>query len=456
MGGSDTVTGSCHLIEVNGHRVLRDCGLNQGRRKESDEMNRNLGFDPATLHAVLLSHAHIDHCGNLPSLIRQKYPGKIHATHPTAEIAPVMLRDSARIQEQDAAYLNQKTNRRGAPEIKPLYTLKDAEETIRRFTGHDYHQPLTLAPGIEAVDLEAGHVLGSAMTRFTLTESDRTLHVGYAVDLGRKNLALIRDPEPLTGLDVLVIESTYGNRLHGKAEDAENQLERVILDTFARGGKVLIPAFALERAQEIIYHISTLILQGRIPKNNVYLDSPMAAEITKIFDQSSTYFDEAYRKVEGEMICLLCPPWIRVAASVEDSKKITASKEPSIVIAGSGMCENGRILHHLKHGIENPKNTVVLVGFQAAHTLGRRLADLEPEVKIFGDMFDRNADVVKLDAFSAHADRDELLDFIGQTGAKKIYLVHGEATARQALADAISAQNLGQPFLPVRGEWVDV
>lgn len=456
MEGANGVTGSRHLVQVGGHTVLRDCGMVQGRRSEAEALNRDLGFDPGILDAVVLSHAHIDHCGNLPSLVREGYTGPIHATGATCEITKVMLRDAAHIQEQDAAYLNQKTSRRGLPAVKPLYTSEDAVATSTLFKPHAYHERIELAPGIVMEDVEAGHVLGSSLTRFELTEGGRTVNVGFAVDLGRKDLPLIRDPEPLTNLDVLVIESTYGDRTHGDARNAADQLQAVCEATLARGGKVLIPSFARERAQELIFHLSSLILQGRLPRVPVILDSPMAAAISRIFDKNHDYMDEGFVEVQGEMVCLLCPPWVRIAASVEESKAVTGSKDPCIVIAGSGMCEHGRIRHHLKHGIEDDKNSIVLVGYQAAHTLGRRLEEHEPVVRIFGDEFQVKAPVVKLDAFSAHGDRDDLIDCVRASGAKKIYLVHGEQEPREALADLIRAENLGEPVLPSRGDWFDL
>lgn len=454
--GANGVTGSRHVIQVGEHAVLRDCGMVQGRRKEAEALNRNLGFDPGSLDAVVLSHAHIDHCGNLPSLTKAGYQGPIHATTATCDITKVMLKDAAHIQEQDAAYLNQKTSRKGLPEVEPLYTAADADVVNKLFVPHDYHQRIELAPGIVLEDYEAGHVLGSSLGRFELSSAGRTVTVGYAVDLGRRDLPLIRDPEWMTGLDVLVMESTYGNRLHDDAREAPEQLRSVCAATLERGGKVLIPSFALERAQELLFHISSLMIQGKLPKVPVYLDSPMAAEISRVFDRSHDYMDEGFVEVKGEMICLLCPPWIQISASVKQSKAVTASDEPCIVIAGSGMCEHGRIRHHLKHGIGNERNAIVLVGYQAAHTLGRRLEEHDPVVTIFGDEFTVKAEVTKLDAFSAHADRTDLLACVRASGAAKVYLVHGEQDSREALAEAIRAEGLAEVVLPSRGEWYDL
>jgi metallo-beta-lactamase family protein len=453
-GGAETVTGSMHLIEANGSRVLRDVGMFQGRREEANRINRLFEFGPATIDAVQISHAHIDHCGNLPTLCAAGFGGPVYATTATARLLGVMLRDSAHIQMQDVAYLNQKTSRKGKPPVEPLYTMADAEEAIARLRGHRYHEPILLAPGIEVEDYEAGHILGAAVSRYTVTEGGRAATVGFAVDLGRFHLPLIRDPEAMPPVDLLVLESTYGNRTHGKAENARGQLCEVIRRTWERGGKVIIPAFALERAQELIYHISSLMLDGELEKRPVYLDSPMATEVTKIFDEHSDYLDEEYDAMRGRMECLLCPPWMHPTPTVAASKKVTESNEPCVVIAASGMCEHGRILHHLKHGIENPDNTVVIVGYQAVHTLGRRLVEGAREIKVFGDLFDRNAEVVVLDAFSAHAGRDDLIAYAKGSGASRIALVHGEQEAREALAEAVRAETGAEVLLPGRGDQV--
>jgi metallo-beta-lactamase family protein len=456
FGGADTVTGSMHMIEANGSRVLRDGGMYQGRREEARRINENPGFDPGILDAILLSHAHVDHCGNLPTLCRLGFKGPIHATTATAKITDIMLRDSAYIQMQDAAYLNQKTNRAGKPAVKPLYDLDDATDAISRLRGHHYRSPFDIAPGITVEDYDAGHILGAAVSHITVNEGGRTARIGFAVDLGRHHLPLIRDPEQMPPVDVLVMESTYGNRRHGKAEEAREQLRKVIERTWRRGGKVLIPAFALERAQELVYHVSSLMMDKQIEQRPVYIDSPMASAVTKVFDQHHDYLDEDYAAMREQIGCLLCPPWMHATASVDDSKRVTASQEPCVVIAASGMCEHGRILHHLKHGIEDDRNSVVIVGYQAQHTLGRRLVERRGEVKIFGDMFQRRAEVAVLDAFSAHADVDDLIAYAEKSQAKAIHLVHGEQEAREALAKELQNRLGVEVGLPRRGDAVEI
>ncbi|HMP89905.1 MAG TPA: MBL fold metallo-hydrolase [Kiritimatiellia bacterium] len=455
-GGADTVTGSMHMIEANGSRIIRDAGLFQGRREEARRINENPGFDAGTLDAILLSHAHIDHCGNLPTICKLGFNGAIHATTATTRLTEIMLRDSAYIQSQDAAYLNQKTNRKGMQPIDPLYTIADAESAISRLRGHHYHEAVELAPGIRSEAYEAGHILGSELSYITVEEQGRIHKIGFAVDLGRHNLPLIRDPETMPPVDVLVMESTYGNRKHGDAKNAREQLREVIAKTWKKGGRVIIPAFALERAQELIYHISSLMLDGKLEKRSVYLDSPMAAEVTKVFDQHTDYLDDDYAEMKKEMGCLLCPPWVKATPSVEESKAVTGSDEVCVVVAASGMCEHGRILHHLKHSIENPDNTIVIVGYQAMHTLGRRLVEQQKEVKIFGDTFERKAGVVTLDAFSAHADRDDLVTYAKAVNPGRIFLVHGEKEAREALAGELTREIGAEVLLPKRGDVVEI
>lgn len=457
FGGADTVTGSMHRIEAGGRRLLRDAGLYQGRREESRRVNAELPFDAAEIDHLVLSHAHVDHCGNIPTLARQGFRGGISATDATVALCDVMLRDAAHIQEQDAAYLNQKTNRQGLPPVSPLYTIADAERALTLFRGHSYGAPVEVVPGARVTFIEAGHILGAALTVFDLDGGGRRPHrLGFAFDLGRRNLPLIRDPEYMSGVDTLVIESTYGARLHGPAESAADQLGEVARRVLERGGKLFVPTFALERAQEVIYHLARLRADGRIPETPVFLDSPMAAAVTRVFERSSRYLDEAFHELRERIGCVMRPPWLRFTAGVEESKAITASDRPCIVLAASGMCEHGRILHHLKHGIGNPRNGIALVGYQAAHTLGRRLADGETRVRIFGDEFERRAEVFRLDAFSAHADRDDLIAYVERVRPRRVCLVHGEADARAALADALRARGFSDILLPARGDTLDL
>ncbi len=451
LGGAEVVPGSQHMIEASGSRVLRDCGLYQGRRKIAAKINRNLGFDPLSLDSVVLSHAHVDHCGNLPSLAAAGYEGPIHATTATAKLCEIMLMDAAHIQEQDAKYLNQKSSRKGYPSVEPLYTSADAMAALQLFKSHRYHETLEVVPGISMDCLEAGHILGSELSVFTVEEDGRKVRVGFALDLGRHGLPIIRDPEIMGKVDVLVLESTYGNRYHGDIATADGKLARVINKTLDRGGKTLIPSFALERTQEILYHIAGLIREKKIPKIPVYVDSPMATAVTRVFARTNEFMDDEFQALR-ETGRVFEADWVHFVGSVKESKELCASKKPCIVISASGMCEHGRILHHLKAVIENPASTIAIVGYQAEHTLGRRLVEKQDVVRIFGDSYERRADVKVLNAFSAHADRNDLLEYVRAVRPKRTYLVHGEWDARKALAETIREEGLSEVFLPVRGD----
>ncbi len=454
-GGADTVTGSQLLIRTSEGCLLRDCGLFQGRRKTAWDLNSRIPYPVKDLHACIISHAHIDHLGNLPTLVKSGYDRPIWATGATLALAEIMLMDAAHIQEQDAAYLNQKKSRRGLPPVRPLYTVENAEQCLQLFRGQNYHQVREPLPGMEVEPLEAGHILGAALHRFRISENGRTITLGVAVDLGRRGLPLIRDPEILHDVDILIMESTYGGRLHDAAEDARTELRDVVRRTIDRGGKVLIPTFALERAQELLFHLSSLIESGELEPVPVYVDSPMATAVTRVFQQQREYLDEEYWELRGQLESVMSPSWVHFVSSVEESKQVTASDSPCIVIAGSGMCEHGRILHHLKHGIEDPRNAIVIVGFQAQHTLGRRIVERVPEVSIFGEKYRLLAEVATLNAFSAHADRDELVQYARATGAQRVILVHGEPDQRDSLAEVLQEMGI-EVVKPMRGTVLEI
>lgn len=454
-GGADTVTGSQLLIRTDRACLLRDCGLFQGRRKIAEELNREIAYSVADLDGCIISHAHIDHLGNLPTLVRKGYRQPVWATTATVHLAEIMLKDAARIQEQDAAYLNQKKSRQGLPPVEPLYTTEDVEACLPLFRGFQYREKLQPVAGITVEMLEAGHILGAALHRITIEEGQKTVRLGVAVDLGRKGLPLLRDPEILSDIDLLILESTYGGRLHDPVEDAQQELLDVVQRTVQRGGKVLIPSFALERAQEVLFHLAALIEAGKLQPVPVFVDSPMATAVTRVFQKQREYLDEEYWQLKERLASVMSPPWVRFVASVEESKQVTARREPCIVIAGSGMCEHGRILHHLKHGIEDPRNSIVIVGFQAEHTLGRRIVEREPQVSIFGEKHELKAEVATLNAFSAHADRNELVAYAKATGVKRVVLVHGESAQRETLAADLRGLGL-QVETPVRGSTIEL
>lgn len=457
LGGADTVTGSKHLLEFDDARILFDCGLFQGRRKEAAEINKSLGFAPGDIDAMVLSHAHIDHCGNIPTLAKTGYAKAIHATAATADLLPIMLRDSAHIQEADAAYLNQKSNRRGLPRVEPLYTLADAEAALKLLRPHDYNEPLPLPGGIVVTHVDAGHILGAALALVEIPYNGGDfLRIALVFDLGRRNLPLLHDPVQLQDIDIVIAESTYGDRLHDNALNAREDLREAIVRALDRGGKVLIPTFALGRAQEIIYHLVQLRDRGQIPPVPVYVDSPMAHAIAGVFEKNFEYLDDESNALRSHLGSVVKPPWLTFTESVEESKAITSSKQPAIVIAASGMCEHGRILHHLKHGIENERNLVLLVGYQAENTLGRRIQNREKKVRIFGDEFALKADVQTLHSFSAHADRLELFRYIRDTKPRKVFLVHGEQTQRESFARLLGEQLHLDVALPRNGETVDL
>lgn len=453
LGGADMVTGSKHVLEINGAHILVDCGLFQGRRAEAEERNKNLGFPASSIDAMLLSHAHIDHCGNIPMLVKQGYRNPIYTTTATADLLPIMLRDSAHIQEADAAYLNQKTSRKGLPQVSPLYTMADAEAVFPLLKPFRYDTPIALPGGATATLVDAGHILGAALTCLEVPQKDgSTLRVAYTVDLGRHNLPLLQDPVQLTNIDVLITESTYGNRLHDNAKNARDDLGVAINKAISRGGKVIIPTFALERAQEIIYHIAVLRDQNKIAPVPVFVDSPMAQAITGVFEKHHDYLDEEHKNYRSRIGSVISPSWLTFTPTIDESKAITSSQEPSIVLAASGMCEHGRIRHHLKHGIENPKNIVILVGYQAVNTLGRKLQNGDKHIKIFGDDFTVHAEIETLNAFSAHADRLELYQYIRTMRPKKIFLVHGEEEQRESFAQLVREQLKINTILPMAGQ----
>ncbi|HLE77964.1 MAG TPA: MBL fold metallo-hydrolase [bacterium] len=446
-GAVRTVTGSMHLVETGGVRVLLDCGLFQGRRADANQFNSHLPFDAAAIDAVVLSHAHLDHCGNLPTLVRQGFRGSVYCTPATRDIAALVLRDSAKVQAQDADYLNR---HQVGPPIAPLYAMDDAEAAISRFVSFPYGRPFSIGNATVTFS-DAGHILGSALT--FVAADDRTL--GFTGDLGRPNAPILRDPDLLPAVDVLLTESTYGDRRHADLDAGERQVGQLVRDTITRGGTVLIPAFAVERAQDLVWLLHRQRESGQIPPAPAFVDSPMAVDVTEIFRLHADCFDAQIRAHLEEH-----DPFgfkqLRYVRSAAESKALNSLREPFIVVATSGMCEAGRILHHLAHRLGDPRSTLLIVSFQAAHTLGRRLADGVSPVRIFGDQFAVRLQVHALHAFSSHADRGELLDWIGRIPkVGRAFCVHGELTQAEALATALSAKGIPSA-VPARGESIIV
>lgn len=429
-GATKEVTGSKFIIESNGARILIECGLFQGRRKEAEKKNREIPFDIDKIDFMILSHAHIDHSGNIPNLVKQGFKSDIYTTPATIELLKYMLMDSAHIHEKDAEYINKKKKKKGEELIEPLYTKEDAEEALTLFKPLYYHTEHN--NGISFEFLDAGHILGSAEVLIR-AENKRILFTG---DLGRNDLPIIRDPEVPEKVDILITESTYGNRLHRDIELAKKDLENIIKRAIKKRGKIIVPSFAVERAQEIIYAVNSLIINGRVPKIPIYVDSPLTVDVTGVFMKHSEYFDdEAYKMLKENHIFNYGK--INYIKDVEQSKALNHKEEPMIIISASGMCEHGRILHHLKNNIEDKRNTILIVGFQAKNTLGRKLVEGEEEVNIFGEPYKRRAEVKVLNEFSAHADRNDLIDFAKKVDPDRIFLVHGEEEQIESLQDAL-------------------
>ncbi len=503
-GGVREVTGSMHLLSVNSDRILLDCGMFQGRRKLSEEKNRILPIDPRIITNVVLSHAHIDHSGRIPLLTKNNFRGRVICTRVTADACEYLLMDAGHIQESDAQYLNYKAVRaflhklssskktgklsnseankikkllkknggmdtetisrlmkeHHLEEIQPLYTVKDAEAALEYFDGYPYHHPITIGEKMKATFYDAGHILGSAITLIQAKENGRKINVCYTGDLGRFNKPILEDPtlefegEGRLPVDLLIMESTYGNRFHEPVQDISGQLKQIIRETVERGGSVIVPAFAYGRTQELIYMIHELYDRNEVPKVPIYIDSPLATKITRVFGEHEEAFDQETHEAfleKGENPFAFGQ--IQYVSTVEESMALMRDERPHIIISASGMCEAGRILHHLRYKIHNPKNTILIVGFMAEHTLGRRILDIglgqqtgeegtEPEVKILNKMYPVRAKVVQLGGFSAHADRTEMLRFLKESNLdiRKIAVVHGEEEQTLAFAEFLTSE----------------
>lgn len=429
-GAAQEVTGSSHLLEVNGKKILLDCGLFQGHRKEAEEKNRNFLFNPAELDAVLLSHAHIDHCGRVPLLARNGFTGPIYCTFATRDLVNYMLLDSTYIQEKDVEYVNKKRARKNLPPVEPLYEMEDTEQVFTQLVGNAYDRQVQICEGVKATFVDAGHILGSALIYLEIDDQEDNKHKTFlfACDLGRKGVALLRDPHQVTQADYVMIESTYGDRLHKSVKNIPEILADIVKRVYDREGKIIVPAFAVERTQEIVFHLNDLIKDGKIEELDVFVDSPLSTNVTEIFRAHPECYKE---EVKEEFIKNQKNPFgfgmLKYISDVEDSKALNFKPGPYIIIASSGMCEFGRVVHHLKNNIEDPKNCVLVVGYMAKNTLGRKIMEKEKEVNIFGDPYQLNCDVAIMDVFSAHADRSDLIDYISKIdGMKEIFIVHGE------------------------------
>jgi metallo-beta-lactamase family protein len=461
IGAARTVTGSQHLLLINGKKILLECGLFQGHRKDTYERNENFKYDPAEIDLMILSHAHIDHSGNIPNLVKNGYDGPIYATTATVDLCQIMLRDSAHLQERDIEWVNKKRKKKNQEPIEPLYTLEDVEKAMEQFIGVQYNRRINLSHGVTATFQDAGHILGSASILLEIEENGgRKIRLGFTGDIGRPVMPVIRTPDQLRDLDAIIIESTYGNRLHTPSEEVEEELAEVVRDIYDKSGKIIIPSFAVGRTQLLVYMLHKLFDQNRIPEVPIYVDSPLAVNATNVFRAHPECYDrETYRVFlrNGE------DPFgfkrLTYTHTVDESKALNETNEPMIIISASGMAEGGRILHHLANNVDNLKNLVLFVGYAAENTLARKIMDGEKEVNIFGEKSVINCKVKKMDYFSGHADQKELIDYLRlnpKNKLKNIFLVHGEESEAIPLQEKLLQLGYGNVFYPNSGEKFEV
>ncbi len=462
LGAAEEVTGSKHVLDVDGHIVLIDCGAFQGRRAEADRKNRQFEVPADKLEAVVLTHAHYDHCGLLPMLGINGYNGNIYATPATRDLANIIMMDSARIQARDAEYLaKQAAKKKEKFDWKPLFTETDAIATTNQIVTVSYNRPVFIIPQVKLEFFDAGHILGSAMAILTVTDSDgHTVKIAYTGDLGRKNKAIIRDPAIIPPVDYIVLESTYGDRLHESNDDALNKLAEIANKAYKANGKIIIPAFAIERTQELVYYFHELVDRRAIPPIPIYVDSPMAVNATSIFQVHPECYDqethEAFIKHHKNPFGF---NQLRFVTSVEESKSLNDKEEPMIIISADGMCEAGRVIHHLANNVGDPRNQILIVGYMAEHTLGRRLQNRELEVKILGEWHAVRAEISQINAFSAHADYDEAtkwLQALDASGLQKIFLVHGEPDVQVVFRDHLETNGFPNVQIVKYGETYEI
>lgn len=460
-GAAQTVTGSMHELDAGGARILLDCGLFQGRRKEARQRNANFPFPASRIQSVLLSHAHIDHSGNIPTLVKSGFEGPVYATPATVDLCHSMLPDSAHLQEKDALFLAKRKHRRkllGVEDeieiVEPLYTQQDADRSLKHFRSVLDGTPTEIASGVTFRFVEAGHILGSAWVDIKVRENGRTTRLAFSGDIGRPNLPIIRDPEPLLEADYLILESTYGDRLHKNLGSVKQKLADAVRRAASRGGKIIAPAFAVGRTQQLVLMLHELVEEKQIPSIPVFVDSPLAVDVTEVFRRHVYLFDEETARFlrNGE------DPFgfrmLRYVREVSQSKALNDLKGPALIISAAGMCEAGRVLHHLRNNIGDPRNMVLVTGFMAENTLGRKIVEKWPEVPVFGEPVRLRAEVVKLNELSGHADQRELLEWIRPAAKtlKGIFLVHGEPSQAASLKRAIQERYGIEAVIALRGE----
>jgi metallo-beta-lactamase family protein len=454
-GAAQTVTGSQHLLTFGEYNILLDCGLFQGRRAEAQEFNRKLHWDARELDAVILSHAHIDHSGNLPTLVKHGFEGTIYATPATRDLCAIMLIDSAMIQMKDAEHL---LKHRGE-HIEPLYDIDDVANTMQIFESIPYRQTFIPVPGLKVTFYDAGHLLGSAAVVIEWEEDGITKKLLFTGDVGRDNRPILKDPDKIGDVDFIISESTYGGRLHEEEQDLEKSLLTIINDVIKKDGKLLIPAFSVGRTQEIVWYLNNLHNRGLLPHISIFVDSPLAIRATEVFRLHPECFDSQTRAMLFKDEDLFSFPGIAYTREVNESKRINLLKKPAIIIAGSGMCESGRILHHLTHYIEKESTTILFLGYNAPYTLGRKILEGNKEVRIFGNYFNVNAHVYELPGLSGHADHAGIVQYLSErtiSRVKEVFLVHGEPKGQVALAESLKQIGFSSVQIPERGTIVTI
>ncbi len=439
LGATRTTTGSLYLLEIHGHRLLLECGLFQGRRGESIERNRNFPFDPRQINAVVLSHAHIDHCGNLPNLCRQGFEGNIYCTFATRDLASIMLEDSAQIQRDDAAFVSKKRAKQGLPPVEPLYSVGDADKAIRQFVCINYDRPFPVAEGVTISFRDAGHILGAAQVVFDVGENGRSFRYLFSGDIGRGGDDILRDPQPVEEVDYLQVESTYGARVHSPKASASAEVGQMVRETLDRKGKVIIPSFSVGRTQQIVYTLHQLTLAGELPRVPIFVDSPLSVNATEVYRLHPECFNAAIYKFLREKENPFGMENLTYIREVAHSMKLNDLKDPAIIISASGMAEAGRIRHHLANHIGNPANLILFVGYCAEHTLGAQIMSGQNPVNIFGEPHEVRAQIASLDSYSGHADKNELRRYVeALTGdIKQIFVVHGEEAQSLAFGETL-------------------
>jgi metallo-beta-lactamase family protein len=461
LGAAREVTGSKHLITTAaGKKILLDCGMFQGKGLETDALNRNLGIDPHTIDHIILTHAHIDHSGLIPYAFKNGFKGSVICTHATRALCAIMLPDSGFIQEHDVKWFNKKRARQGLPQVEPIYRKKDAEDCMSLFIGVPENRKFYIDSNIKVKFTNTGHMLGSGVASIEIEENGKTTRIAYTGDIGRPSGRILRSPDAFPQCDYLITEATYGNRLHPAHQEAENELLRVVKETCVnKGGKLIIPSFAIGRTQEVVFALNNYFNEGRLPKIEIYVDSPLAVNATDIFRLFRSSLNEEVARVMETDPDPFGFSSLHYIKNVDDSKKLNMTKKPCVIISASGMMEAGRVKHHLANSISDPRNTILAVGYCAPSTLGARILEGEKEVSIFGLKHQVKADIERIEAFSGHGDYKEMMNFLqcqDKKQVKKVFLVHGEYESQQFYRDQLLSNGFGNISMPAPGDEVEL